>query len=232
MKRRTSIFSRIREASKLLDVKEEQDTNYRMEVLEELKDFVYDGAYTKYRNKRILLDHEMIGSSSKVIARKMKISEEAVRLARKRVSDDLYAVLGEDVVERITLGDLDECKTVYDDIQAIKYMYHINDFLLDSVMDCLDNAYIGDGKEKFDLSDCRDELAFLSMFTFMRFNLLVEALDSDKLNHIIRLIKGEGTYAEGDRLQVLKYITSAKSVKDANTLLIKFINNMQAEDNN
>lgn len=229
---RTNIFSKLRKASKLLDVKEEQDTNYRMEVLEELKDFVYGGSYTKYRNKQILLEHEMIGSSSKVIARKMKISEEAVRLARKRVSDDLYAVLGEDVVERITLGKIHDCKSVYNNIQTIKYMYHINDFLLDSVMDCLDNAYIGDGKDKFDLSDCRDELAFLSMFTFMRFNLLVEALDSDKLNHIIRLIKGEGAYAEGDRLKVLKYITSAKSVKDANTLLIKFINNMQAEDNN
>ena len=229
---RTNIFSKLRKASKLLDVKEEQDTKYRIEVLEELKDFVYGGSYTKYRSKQILLEHEMIGSSSKVIAKRMKISEEAVRLARKRVSDDLYAVLGEDVVERITLGKIHDCKSVYNNIQTIKYMYHINDFLLDSVMDCLDNAYIGDGKEKFDLSDCRDELAFLSMFTFMRFNLLVEALDSDKLNYIIRLIKGEGAYAEGDRLQVLKYITSAKSVKDANTLLIKFINNMQAEDNN
>ena len=232
MVKRTNIFSKLRKASKLLDVTEGRDTKYRREVLEELKDFVYDGNYTKYRNKRILLDHEMIGSSSKVIARKMKISEEAVRLARKRVSDDLYAVLGEDVVERITLGDLDECKTVHDDIQAIKYMYHINDFLLDSVMDCLDNAYIGDGKDKFDLRECKDEIIFLSMFTLMRFELLVETLDSDKLNHIIRLIKGEGAYAEGDRLKVLKYITSAKSVKDANTLLIKFINNMQAEDNN
>ena len=232
MVKRTNIFSKLRKASKLLDVTEGRDTKYRREVLEELKDFVYDGAYTRYRNKRILLDHEMIGSSSKVIAKRMEVTKDAVRLARKRVSDDLYAVLGEDVVERITLGKIHDCKSVYNNIQTIKYMYHINDFLLDSVMDCLDNAYIGDRKEKFDLSDCKDELAFLSMFTFMRFNLLVEALDSDKLNHIIRLIKGEGAYAEGDRLQVLKYITSAKSVKDANTLLIKFINNMQAEDNN
>ena len=232
MQGRTNIFSKLRKASKLLDVKEERDTKYRVEVLEELKDFVYSGMYTRYRNKRILLDHEMIGSSSKVIAKKMKISEEAVRLARKRVSDDLYAVLGEDVVERITLGKIHDCKSVYNNIQTVRYMYDTYDFILESVMGCLDNAYIGDGKEKFDLSDCRDELAFLSMFTFMRFNLLVEALDSDKLNHIIRLIKGEGAYAEGDRLKVLKYITSAKSVKDANTLLIKFINNMQAEDNN
>lgn len=229
MDRRTNIFSKLRKASKLLDVKEEQDTKYRIEVLEELKDFVYGGSYTKYRSKQILLEHEMIGSSSKVIAKRMKITEEAVRLARKRVSDDLYAVLGEDVVERITLGKIHDCKSVYNNIQTIKYMYHINDFLLDSVMDCLDNAYIGDGKEKFDLSDCRDELAFLSMFTFMRFELLVETLDSDKLNYIINLIKGRGNYAEGDRLQVLKYITSTASVKDSNILLRKFIDNMNAE---
>ena len=136
------------------------------------------------------------------------------------------------MVERITLGDLDECKTVHDDIQAIKYMYHINDFLLDSVMDCLDNAYIGDGKDKFDLRECKDEIIFLSMFTLMRFELLVETLDSDKLNYVIRLIKGEGTYAEGDRLKVLKYITSPANVKDSDTLLRKFIDSMKAEDNN
>lgn len=232
MKRRTSIFSRIREASKLLDVKEERDTKYRVEVLEELKDFVYSGMYTRYRNKRILLDHEMIGSSSKVIAKKMKISEEAVRLARKRVSDDLYAVLGEDVVERITLGKIHDCKSVYNNIQTIKYMYDTYDFILESVMDCLDNAYIGDGNEKFDLRECKDEIIFLSMFTLMRFELLVETLDSDKLNYVIRLIKGEGTYAEGDRLKVLKYITSPANVKDSASLLIKFIDNVQAEDNN
>ena len=232
MTKRTNIFSKLRKASKLLDVTEGRDTKYRREVLEELKDFVYSGIYTKYRNKQILLEQEMVGSSSKVIAKSMKITEVAVRLARKRVSDDLYAVLGEDVVERITLGDLDECKTGYDDIQAIKYMYHINDFLLDSVMDCLDNAYIGDGKDKFDLRECKDEIIFLSMFTLMRFNLLVETLDSDKLNYVIRLIKGEGTYAEGDRLQVLKYITSPANVKDSASLLIKFIDNMKAEDNN
>ena len=232
MVKRTNIFSKLCKASKLLDVKKEQDTKYRMEVLEELKDFVYSGIYTKYRNKRILLDHEMIGSSSKVIAKRMEVTKDAVRLARKRVSDDLYAVLGEDVVERITLGDLDECKTVHDDIQAIKYMYHINDFLLDSVMDCLDNAYIGDGKDKFDLRECKDEIIFLSMFTLMRFELLVETLDSDKLNYVIRLIKGEGTYAEGDRLKVLKYITSPANVKDSDTLLRKFIDSMKAEDNN
>lgn len=229
---RKSIFSKLNEASDLLDEKGEQDTNYRLEVLKELKEFVYDGNYTKYRNKRSLLDYERFGTKTKLIAQNMNMTSEAVRLARKRVSDDLYAVLGEDVVERIVSGSINECSSIYNDIQALRYMYDTYDFILESVMGCLDNAYIGDRKEKFDLSDCKDELAFLSMFTFMRFNLLVEALDSDKLNHIIRLIKGEGAYAEGDRLQVLKYITSAKSVKDANTLLIKFINNMQAEDNN
>ena len=43
MVKRTNIFSKLCKASKLLDVKKEQDTKYRMEVLEELKDFVYSG---------------------------------------------------------------------------------------------------------------------------------------------------------------------------------------------
>lgn len=232
MVKRTNIFSKLRKASKLLDVKEEQDTKYRIEVLEELKDFVYGGSYTKYRNKQILLEHEMIGSSSKIIADKMQITQEAVRLARKRVSDDLYAVLGEDIVERIVSGSISECNSIYNDMQALNYMYHINDFILESVMDCLDNAYIGSGKEKFKLTDCRDELAFLSIFTLKRLDLLVDKLDTDKLNYVIQVIKGNGGCSEGDRLKVLKYITSATSVRDSNILLINFLNNMQAEDNN
>ena len=228
---RKSIFSRLDEASDLLDEKGEQDTNYRLEVLKELKEFVYDGNYTKYRNKRSLLDYERFGTKTKLIAQNMNMTSEAVRLARKRVSDDLYAVLGEDVVERIVSGSINECNSIYNDIQAVRYMYGTYDFILESVIGCLDNAYIGSGKEKFELTDCRDELIFLSMFTFRRFELLVETLDSDKLNYVIRLINGEGVYDEGDRLKVLKYITSAKSVKDSCDHIRKVIDSRKEEKN-
>lgn len=221
---RKSIFSRLNEASDLLDEKGEQDTNYRLEVLKELKEFVYDGNYTKYRNKRSLLDYERLGTKTKLIAQNMNMTSEAVRLARKRVSDDLYAVLGEDVVERIVSGSINECSSIYNDIQVVRYMYDTYDFILESVMGCLDNAYIGSRKEKFELTDCRDELAFLSMFTLKRLDLLVEKLDTDKLNYVIRLIKGERVYDEGDRLRVLKYITSKGSIEDSEVLLKMFIN--------
>ena len=226
---RKSIFSRLNEASDLLDEKGEQDTNYRIEVLDELKEFVYEGNYTKYRSKRSLLDYERVGTKTKLIAQNMHMTVEAVRLARKRVSDDLYVVLGEDVIERIVSGSINECSSIYNDIQAVRYMYDTYDFILENVIGCLDNAYIGSRKEKFKLTDCRDELAFLSMFTLKRLDLLVEKLDTDKLNYIVNLIKGKEDCSEGARLKVLKYITSTASVRDSDILLRKFIDNMNAE---
>lgn len=224
---RKSIFSRVNEAYDLLEKNGGTDVDIRLEVLDALKEFVYEGNYTKYRNKRSLLDYERIGTKTKLIAQNMDMTVEAVRLARKRVSDDLYVVLGEDVIERIVSGSINECSSIYNDIQAVRYMYDTYDFILESVMGCLDNDYTGDGKEKFDLRECKDEIIFLSMFTLMRFKLLMKTLDSGKLNYIIRLIKGDRNYAEGDRLKVLKYITSEASIKDSDILLRKFIDDIR-----
>lgn len=223
---RKSIFNRVNEAYDLLDKKGGSDVDIRLEVLDALKDFVYAGNYTKYRSKGSLLDYERIGTKTKLIAQNMNMTAEAVRLARKRVSDDLYAVLGEDVIERIVSGAISECLSVRQSIEVYDYAYTTYDFLLEETMDCLDNAYIGDGKEEFELTDCMDELAFLSMFTLVRLDWIVDKLDTDKLNYIIRLVKGRGSYPEGNRLKVLKYITSVKSIRDSNILIRKFIDKM------
>lgn len=225
---RTSIFNKLNEAYDLLDQNGGTDIDIRIEVLDALKEFVYEGNYTKYRNKRSLLDYERIGTKTKLIAQNMHMKVEAVRTARKRVSDDLYAVLGEDVIERIVSGSIHECLSVSKSIEVYNYAYTTYDFLLEETIDCLKNYYTESRKEKFELTDCMDELAFLSMFTLKRLGLIVNKLDKDKLNYIINLIKGRGNYAEGDRLQVLKYITSVKSMRDSNTLIRKFIDNMMA----
>lgn len=230
--RRKSIFNRVNEAYDLLDKKGGSDVDIRLEVLDALKDFVYAGNYTKYRSKESLLDYERIGTKTKLIAKNMNMTAEAVRLARKRVSDDLYAVLGEDVIERIVSGSIHECLSVSKSIEVYNYAYTTYDFLLEETIDCLKNYYTESRKEKFELTGCMDELAFLSMFTLKRLGLIVNKLDKDKLNYVIQVIKGKGDCSEGDRLQVLKYITSVKSMRDSNTLIRKFIDNMMAEDNN
>lgn len=229
---RTSIFNKVNEAYDLLEKNGGNDVDIRLEVLDALKEFVYEGNYTKYRNKRSLLDYEKLGTRTTLIAQNMHMKVEAVRAARKRVSDGLYAVLGEDVVERIVSGSINECISVRESIEVYDYAYNTYDFLLEETIDCLRNSYIGSGKEKFNLTDCKDELTFLSMFTLKRLDLLVEKLDIDKLNYIVNLIKGKEDCSQGDRLKVLKYITNATSVKDSNILMRKFIDNMQAEDNN
>lgn len=229
---RASIFNRVNEAYDLLEKNGGSDVDIRIEVLDALKDFVYEGNYTKYRSKRSLLDYERVGTKTKLIAQNMHMKVEAVRTARKRVSDDLYAVLGEDVIERIVSGSIHECLSVSKSIEVYNYAYTTYDFLLEETIDCLKNYYTESGKEKFELIDCMDELAFLSMFTLKRLGLIVNKLDKDKLSYIVNLIKGKGDCSEGDRLQVLKYITSVKSMRDSNTLIRKFIDNMMAEDNN
>ena len=229
---RKSIFNRVNEAYDLLDKKGGSDVDIRLEVLDALKDFVYAGNYTKYRSKGSLLDYERIGTKTKLIAKNMNMTAEAVRLARKRVSDDLYAILGGDVIERIVSGAISECLSVRQSIEVYDYAYTTYDFLLEETIDCLKNYYTESRKEKFELTGCMDELAFLSMFTLKRLGLIVNKLDKDKLNYVIQVIKGKGDCSEGDRLQVLKYITSVKSMRDSNALMRKFVDNMKAEDNN
>lgn len=211
MGNKKSIFTCIRHGMTYLSEKKDEETASRLKTLKLLEDFVYSGSYTKYRNKDVFLSME--SENDKVIAKKLGVSIAGVRQARKRLSEEVFTLLGDDVVDKILHGDIRACQLITDNILLLKSTAN-EEFIISEIEERLSNAYIGEGTAEFNLRDCRDEMAFLSLFTLNRFSYLVNNLDSEKLNYIMRLINGDVRNAN-DKFVALKYMTSDKSFEDA-----------------
>lgn len=217
-----SIFVSLREGYSYLDSLQEAES-FRKEVLDELNEFVFSGLYTKYRDRRAFLDLENKYADTEVIASKMGISEGGVRQARKRISEDAYKYLGSDVVDRILHGSEKECKIVQDNIRVITYTLSDNDVLLNHVKKVVKNSYIGSGTEEFDLRDCKNEIVLLSMFTMTRLDYLLENIDYDKMDYLVRLLDNK-VIDSTSRMTLLKYLSSRITLKDTVVMLNDLVN--------
>lgn len=224
MSHKKSIFVNIRNGqSYLTETGLDKSQGFRLKTLNLLEDFVYGGSYTKYRNKDLFLSMETY--DDKFIARKLNMTVAGVRQTRKRLSEEVYNLLGNDVIERILYGDEHACELVSDNIMLLKTSSN-EEFVLSEIKERLVNAYIGDGSSEFNLRDCKNEMTFLSLFTISRFSSLVEKLDSEKLNYIIRLLDGQVKNVD-DRFIALKYMTSNKSLEELFNLLRESSNSIK-----
>lgn len=210
-----SIFSVLRSVSSYFSLKEGVEP-FRINTYEKVHSFIYNGDYTNYRAKKVFLQNEPL--EDKVIAKKMNISEAGVRVARKRISEDAYSVIGENFADKIMYGTERECFVLCDNIDMLQYMLSTRDYIFGDVLDVLSDAYIGDGVSTFKLNECKNEMLLLSMFTLNRFTSLVDKVDSEKLNYLIRLLKNDVSNTD-DRIVALKYINSLKNTSD----LCKFL---------
>ena len=215
MANRKSIFVSIRNGFSYLDESESSKiNNLRRKTLNLLKDYVYEGSYTKYKNKDLFLSLEPY--DDKIISKKLSMSVEGVRQTRRRLSEEVYKLLGYDVVDRILYGDEHSCSLINDNLMLLNSLDA--EFIISEIKDRINFSYIGDGSLSFDLRECKDEMTFLSLFTLSRFTDFVGKLDSEKLNYIIRLLDGK-TDNSGDRFIALKYMSSDKSLDELFKLL-------------
>lgn len=217
MSRQRSIFSQIKAGFSYLKTSGlESSEPFRLKTLNSLNEFVLDGSYTKYRSKDLFLQVESY--PDKVIANQLSISIAGVRQARKRISEDAFKILGYDVVDKILYQDKHSCDLVNDNITLLSTSFGCNEFILSEVKERLENAYLGDGTKTYNLLECKNEMLFLSLFTVERFSHLVDKLDSEKINYLLRLIYGKETNTD-DKFIALKYISNLKN----NTELAKIL---------
>lgn len=213
MANQKSVFACIRDGFSYIDENSRsEDNSFRRDILNEIESFVYNGEYTNYRNKEKFLALEREKYSSEEMAKKLKVSVGGIRQARKRISQDAFSVLGADVFEKVLYGDAHDCSVVHDNLKVLNDIYSSSEFILDEIVEKLKDTYFGDGTETFDLLDCQNEMLFLSLFTTSRVSHLIENLDSDKLNYLLRLIYGKkDTITE--KMLVLKYIAGNSDKK-------------------
>lgn len=221
MANKKSIFSQIRHGYSYLNESDLNKTEpLRLKTLDLLKSFVYEGSYSKYRNKSLFLTLE--DEPDKVIAHKLNMTVAGVRQARKRLSEDAFKVLGYDVVDKILYGDIRSCSLISDNLNLLRDSSNDDEFILYEIKERIEGSYIGDGTSIFNLLDCKNEMLFLSLFTVNRFSDFLSNLDSEKINYLLRLLDGRVDNTE-DKFIALKYMRSDKNLNELFDLLKKNI---------
>lgn len=221
MANKKSIFSQIRHGYSYLNESDLNKTEpLRLKTLDLLKSFVYEGSYSKYRNKSLFLTLE--DEPDKVIAHKLNMTVAGVRQARKRLSEDAFKVLGYDVVDKILYGDIRSCSLISDNLNLLRDSSNDDEFILYEIKERIEGSYIGDGTSTFNLLDCKNEMLFLSLFTVNRFSDFLSNLDSEKINYLLRLLDGRVDNTE-DKFIALKYMRSDKNLNELFDLLKKNI---------
>lgn len=221
MANKKSIFSQIRHGYSYLNESDLNKTEpLRLKTLDLLKSFVYEGSYSKYRNKSLFLTLE--DEPDKVIAHKLNMTVAGVRQARKRLSEDVFKVLGYDVVDKILYGDIRSCSLISDNLNLLRDSSNDDEFILYEIKERIEGSYIGDGTSTFNLLDCKNEMLFLSLFTVNRFSDFLSNLDSEKINYLLRLLNGRVDNTE-DKFIALKYMRSDKNLNELFDLLKKNI---------
>lgn len=221
MANKKSIFSQIRHGYSYLNESDLNKTEpLRLKTLDLLKSFVYEGSYSKYRNKSLFLTLE--DEPDKVIAHKLNMTVAGVRQARKRLSEDAFKVLGYDVVDKILYDDIRSCSLISDNLNLLRDSSNDDEFILYEIKERIEGSYIGDGTSTFNLLDCKNEMLFLSLFTVNRFSDFLSNLDSEKINYLLRLLDGRVDNTE-DKFIALKYMRSDKNLNELFDLLKKNI---------
>ena len=221
MANKKSIFSQIRHGYSYLNESDLNKTEpLRLKTLDLLKSFVYEGSYSKYRNKSLFLTLE--DEPDKVIAHKLNMTVAGVRQARKRLSEDAFKILGYDVVDKILYGDIRSCSLISDNLNLLRDSSNDDEFILYEIKERIEGSYIGDGTSTFNLLDCKNEMLFLSLFTVNRFSDFLSNLDSEKINYLLRLLDGRVDNTE-DKFIALKYMRSDKNLNELFDLLKKNI---------
>ena len=212
---RRSFFSLIRYIDEMLCISSDTE-EFRVKTYKKLKSFAYSGVYSSYKNACEFLSIE--NKSANFIASSLGVSKDTVFQIRKRLSDSLYELLGDDVADVILNGTERNCKSLCDSIDVLKKVNSDVSFILDGVKRKLEESYIGDIDASFDLIECKNELIFLSLFTTKRFVDMVSKLDSEKINYLLRIISGDIKNST-DRNIVLKFLDSNDNTSSICSLL-------------
>lgn len=214
-----SIFIAIRQAYSYIENDDSCDLkDMRLKTLNMLRDFIYEGSYTDYRKKGILLECESKELSVDATAIKLDVTPEAVRQVRKRVSTDAYNKLGLDIVDKVKYGDKHTLSVVQRSINTLSHLNYHGSCLIEGIERTIRDAYIGDSTLEFTLNECIREADFLRLYNLNTFYKALEGLDTDKLNYLLRLLNEESGTVE-NRLGLLGYVSQVSDVSTLNHVL-------------
>ncbi|WP_410068778.1 hypothetical protein [Ruminococcus sp.] len=197
-----NIFRQIIEAEQYLSSLADCDS-FRKEALSVVKAFAWSGIYSDYSKKAVVIKTIMWKETD--AAAELGVKPEAVRKYRSRLSNDAFAVIGVDAVDKIREGTKRQAQEIVATIKINERGYSSTGLFSPRLLSLVKEMSVETG-EKFELSECKPEMTFLHWFSALKIEEMLDRVDAERIGYLLRVLDGKAGTPK-DRTALLKVIT-------------------------
>ena len=171
----------------------------------EVKDFILTGCYSSYKQCSELVGMVLSGYSDSYIARNFNVEENTVRIHKRNISNELYALFGKDFFDLFENFQSNK-KLILARLNNAKYCDKSFNDLLPDVISALVSTSIGieEPLDYIDLNSCHKEISFLVRHSLDKIKGEFRGLDVLKLEYLTRVLnRKSGTVNDRQELLAL-----------------------------
>lgn len=180
----------------------------RVIAFSRLKDYLLSGVYTSYRHKDeflsvMLSEHIPLGKITEVIANRLGISENTVRISRFRMSEEAYSKVGRDVFNIILHGNAEELERLHKDFDILECGVSSEWFPFECSRIVKEMSH--SVQQDYDLSECSAELDILYLYSLPRFHNLLdyETINANKMKYLLQILEDSKTQMYSDVMRLI-----------------------------
>jgi len=164
----------------------------RLITRDRVEAYLRSGKYTDYRHKeaflKVIFARDMGAiNKDKYLAKRLNIEVSTVRSARKRMSEEAVAYIGkspQELYDIILQGSAANLSSLVRQIELLENIKTTTDLFPFDIVNMVRNCSSTD--RKFDLGECKKELAFLNWYSIEKIQyLLLNEYDIEKLRFIL-----------------------------------------------
>ena len=169
----------------------------------EVKDFMLTGHYSSYKQCSELVRMSLSGYDDSYIARSFNIEEGTVRIHKRNISNELYALFGKDFFELFDNFSSNK-KQIISRVGYAKCFDKSSTDLLPDVIPAMVSTSVGleEPLESINLDSCHREISFLVRHSLSKIKEEFRSLDLLKLEYLIGVLNRKSGTVE-DRRELL-----------------------------
>lgn len=196
-----NFFDRLSQTEQLLkdELPEARSENYdlSLKTIGLLRQFVFSCAWNDTEKTRQMMRN--IHRRAVDAAEICKVSPHTVRSARSQASKKLFQMFGEDVFEKIIVGDKETCRKTMVLISAINQGYdRVENYMPDFLLRKLEAQQSGTDAE-INFSELGDVITFLGRFDLIAMQKQLEKLDQNKQMYVFQILKSDLVSDKGEQ---------------------------------
>ena len=202
-----NFFDRLSQTEQLLkdELPKARSENYdlSLKTIGMLRQFVFSCAWSDTEKTRLMMRN--IHRRAVDAAEICNVSPHTARSARTQASKKLFQMFGDNVFEKIIVGDKETCRKTMVLISAINQGYdRVENYMPDLLLRKLESQQSGTDAE-INFSELGDVITFLGQFDLIAMQKQLEKLDQDKLMYVFEILKDDLVFTDSEhRVKFLK----------------------------